>query len=155
MDLKDSEGLQARAAQYALPMQTAKVGRHRARKRRAPLTRRDLAAKGPATDEGDGFIRQLFLVLKTDGSWRPVINLKGLNSFVTTHHFKMESVRMIKAIMQREDWLLKLDLKHAYLSAPIHYDHQKYLRFRWDHRTWQFRALPFVSAVPLTLSQSC
>ena len=67
MDLKDSEGLQARVAQYALPMQTAKVGRHRARNRRAPLTRRDLAAKGPATDEGDGFISQLFLVLKTDG----------------------------------------------------------------------------------------
>lgn len=105
-------------------------------------------------DEGDGFISQLFLVPKTDGSWRLVINLKGLNSFVTTHHFKMESVRMVKAIMQREDWLLKLDLKHAYLSAPIHNDHQKYLQFRWDHRTWQFRALPFgLSSAPHTFTK--
>jgi len=117
----------------------------------------DLVTKGaitPCGEDRDGFVSQLFLVPKSDGSWRPVINLKGLNQFILTQHFKMESVRTVKAIIQKGDWLLKLDLKDAYLSVPIHEDHQKYLRFRWDDRTWQFRALPFgLSSAPQTFTK--
>ena len=117
----------------------------------------DLAAKEAITscgDDDDGFFSQLFLVPKSDGSWRPVINLKGFNKFIITRHFKMESVRTVKAIIQKGDWLLKLDLKDAYLSVPIHADHQKYLRFRWENRTWQFRTLPFgLSSAPQTFTK--
>jgi hypothetical protein len=66
----------------------------------------------------------------------------------------MESVRTVKAIIQKGDWLLKLDLKDAYLSVPIHMDHQKYLRFYWESRAWQFRALPFgLSSAPQTFTK--
>ena len=37
-----------------------------------------------------GFISQMFLVPKSDGSWRPVINLKSLNKYVIARHFKMD-----------------------------------------------------------------
>ena len=117
----------------------------------------DLAGKGaitPCGDNRDGFFSQLFLVPKSDGSWRPVINLKRFNQFVLSQHFKMESVRTVKAIIQKGDWLVKLDLKDAYLSVPIHKDHQKYLRFRWENRAWQFRALPFgLSSAPQTFTK--
>ena len=47
------------------------------------------------------------------------------------------------------DWLVKLDLKDAYLSVPIHVSHQKFLRFRWESKEWQFQALPFgLSSAP-------
>ena len=39
--------------------------------------------------------------------------------------------------------MTKLDLKDAYLSVPIHADSQKFLRFIWKDKTYQFQALPF------------
>ena len=93
-----------------------------------------------------------FLVPKSDGSWRPVVNLKSLNTWVVPHHFKMESIRTVKGLLIQGDWLVKLDLKDAYLSIPIHRPHQKFLRFQrfqWDSREWQFQALPFgLSSAP-------
>lgn len=102
----------------------------------------------PTPNEG-GFSSTIFLVPKTDGSWRPVINLRALNKHVVTHHFKMESIRTIKGLMQQGDWLLKLDLKDAYLSVPMCQEHQKFLKFQWQGRSWQFQALPFgLSSAP-------
>ena len=40
------------------------------------------------------YLSQIFLVEKKDRGQRPVINLKGLNQFVKTEHFKMESIQI-------------------------------------------------------------
>ena len=59
----------------------------------------NLAAKEaiqPVPDDKEGYTSTIFLVPKSDGSWRPVINLKSLNRYVVTHHFKMESIRTVK-----------------------------------------------------------
>ena len=85
----------------------------------------------------------MFIVPKSDGSWRPVINLKALNRHVITRHFKMESIRTVKGLMMKRDWLLKLDLKDAYLAVPIHQAHREFLKFQWQDQLWQFQALPF------------
>ena len=117
----------------------------------------NLVAKGAVTecvDDGGGFVSPLFLVPKSDGSWRPVINLRDLNLYVAASHFKMESVRTVKTIIQRDDWMLKLNLKDAYLSVPIHRAHQKYLRFWLGGRLWQFKVLPFgLSSAPQTFTK--
>ena len=117
----------------------------------------NLAAKEAiqlVADDSEGYTSPIFLVPKSDGSWRPVINLKSLNRYVITHHFKMESIRTVKGLMQRGDWLVKLDLKDAYLTVPIHSSHQKYLRFQWQGQTWEFKVLPFgLSSAPYTFSK--
>ena len=61
----------------------------------------------PREQEAKGFISQLFLVPKKGGGKRPIINLKGLNTFVEKEHFKMESSHMIKDILKPGDWMTK------------------------------------------------
>ena len=86
------------------------------------------------------FLSHIFLVPKKDGSQRPVINLKALNKFVAPEHFKMEHVQLVKELLQEGDWLVKMDLKDAYVAVPIN---RKYLCFQWEGRTFKFSCLPF------------
>ena len=37
----------------------------------------------------------------------------------------MESIKLVKGLIQEGDWLTKLDLKDAYLILPVHQAHQK------------------------------
>ena len=69
------------------------------------------------------FTSPMFLVAKADGSWRPVINLKDLNVHIVSRHFKMEFIRTAKGLLQEGDYMVKLDLKDAYLSVPLHSQH--------------------------------
>ena len=84
----------------------------------------------------------------------PGANLKSLNNYVMARHFKMESIRTAKGLMQTGDWLVKLDLKDAYFSVPIHPSCQKYLKFEWKGQAWQFKALPFgLSSAPYVFTK--
>ena len=38
---------------------------------------------------------------------------------------------MLKDLLRKDDYLVKIDLKDAYLTVPVWRDHQKYLRFLW------------------------
>ena len=89
------------------------------------------------------FVFQIFLVEKRGGGQRPVINLKGLNQFVKTEHFKMEGLHLLPDLLQPQDWMVKMDLKDTYLQIPIHPDHQHLLTFQWEEKTYMFQCLPF------------
>ena len=90
-----------------------------------------------------GFISSVFVVPKKCGGLRPVINLRPLNSFIPYEHFKMESIHMLKDLLRKDDYLVKVDLKDAYLTVPIWEKHQKYLRFLWRDSLLEFACLPF------------
>ena len=90
-----------------------------------------------------GFYSTLFLVPKSDGRMRPVINLKALNFWVRPQHFKMEGIHMLREIVAQDDWLAKLDLEDAYFTVPIDQEHRKFLRFVVDEIQYQFTCLPF------------
>lgn len=91
----------------------------------------------------DGFISQLFVRPKKDGGLRPIINLRGLNQFIQYEHFKMENLAVLKGLIQRNDFLAKIDLKDAYLTVPIALEFRKFLRFTWKTKLYQFRCLCF------------
>ena len=44
---------------------------------------------------------------------------------------------------KKPDWLVKVDLKDAYLTVPIHPDHQCHLWFSIEEVNYQFTCLPF------------
>jgi len=89
------------------------------------------------------FVFQIFLVKKKEGGQCPVINLKALNQLVRVEHFKMERLHLLPDLIQQEDWMIKMDLKDAYLQVPIHEVHQCFLQFAWEGRHYKFQCLPF------------
>ena len=90
-----------------------------------------------------GFYSRLFLVPKKGGSFRPVIGLSQLNKFIANEHFQMENLMCIKHLLNPNEYMVKLDLKNAYLTVSVHPNSQKFLRFIWQGQAYQFLALPF------------
>ncbi len=80
-----------------------------------------------------------------DGRKRPVINLKVLNQYVQTYHFKMEGLQALKDLIKPGDWLAKVDLKDAYFAIPIDPSYRKYLRFVLDNRPTSITVSPLAS----------
>lgn len=78
-----------------------------------------------------GFYSSVFVVPKKDGGWRPIINLRELNRYVISPHFKMENISNLKDVILPRDWMCELDLKDAYLSVPMHRSNWKFLCFSW------------------------
>ena len=99
-----------------------------------------------------GFFSDVFVVPKKDGGWRPIINLKRLNSFLEIPHFKMESIKSLKDVVLPGDYMVKLDLQDAYLTVPMHRSVCKYLRFCWRGEIYEFQSLPFGLAPALSRS---
>ena len=90
-----------------------------------------------------GFYSRLFVVWKTSGSWRPVIDLSTLNLFVDVSHFRMETIQSVLLSVRQGDWMASIGLKEAYLQVPVHPDSRRFLRFVAQGRVYQFSALCF------------
>lgn len=59
-------------------------------------------------------------------------------------HFKMEGLYMVKDLLQKGDYLIKIDLKDAYSVMSISPIHRKYLRFQTGEGSiFEYTALPF------------
>ena len=79
---------------------------------------------------------------------RPVINLKKLNEWVTPQHFKIEGMGTLRELVRTNNWMVKVDLKDAYFTVPIHSSHHPYLRFIVGQEHYQFTCLPLACLVP-------
>ena len=105
-----------------------------------------------------GFYSRLFCVPKTDGSWRPIINLKPMNKFVVKKGFKMETIKNVRQVLRHGMWAATVDLKDAYYHigetkygiqcciftshcTGIHRKSRRYLRFIVDGVIYEFVAL--------------
>ena len=77
----------------------------------------------------EGFISGLFVIPKRwGGGYRPIVILKSLNKFVRTEHFRMEGINSLQDLIRREDFLVKIDLKDAYLTIPIREEDKIFFR---------------------------
>ncbi|XP_046605016.1 uncharacterized protein LOC124297748 [Neodiprion virginianus] len=117
----------------------------------------DLLKKGaiakcnPAKNQ---FISNIFLRPKPDGSKRLIINLKELNTFVITEHFKMEDRKTALRLISPQCFMATLDLKDAYYLIPLAKTHRKYIRFQLDQQYFEFTCLPFgLSVAPLVFTK--
>lgn len=66
----------------------------------------------------------------------------------------MENIETVKGVVRVGNWLIKLDLKHAYLTVPIHRYPESFLRFVWEGKSIQFFCLTSgLSPAPRTFTK--
>ena len=92
----------------------------------------------PFAQRLQGFYSTFFLVPKKSGDLRAVINLRPLNQYLKTQHFKMDTLKTVLNLVKKDDWAISIDLKDAYFHVLIHPKHRKYLRFCIQGRAFQF-----------------
>ena len=88
-----------------------------------------------------GFYSRMFVVPKSSGGWRPVIDLSPFNTSVLKTTFRMETPKTVLDSLLPKDWFVAIDLKDAYFQIPMHQNSKKFLRFVWQGQTYQFRVL--------------
>ena len=89
------------------------------------------------------YYSRLFLRPKSNGGWRPIIDLKMLNPFVGGVKQKQESQQSIRASLTPNTWTFSIDLRDAFFHIPIHKKSRHLLRFCYKGVIYQYRALPF------------
>ena len=92
--------------------------------------------------ESGDFCSNIFLREKKDGTYRLILNLKKLNESIEYHHFKMDTLKSAINLMTKNCYMASIDWKDAYYSVPIHKSHQRYLKFSFDGKFYQFTCLP-------------
>src|SRR5674476_8401 len=85
----------------------------------------------------------MFPVPKQDGRTRPVINLKTINPYIRSIRFKMEGLKTVQDLLRKDWWMVKVDLADAFHHVPLHPRAQRYFRFRWQTRLYQWIVMPF------------
>lgn len=79
------------------------------------------------TKVGSGFLSSMFAIPKPDGLCRPILNLKRLNTFTIVKKFRLLSHYTVPNFLQKDDFLIKIDLSQAYFHIPIKEKHQRFL----------------------------
>lgn len=90
-----------------------------------------------------GFLSRLFLTPKPDGSSRPIFNLRRLNEFLSPKKFRLVNHFTVTTFLQRNDFMVKIDLSQAYNHVLVKPSHRRFLLFVYRGKTYSMRCLPF------------
>lgn len=78
---------------------------------------------------------------------RLIIDLRYVNKHLVKHKFKLEDMKVVANVFQKNDFVVSFDLKSGYHHIPIDPNHQGYLAFQWEFqgvkRFFKFTVLPF------------
>ena len=105
----------------------------------------DMCRKGVivrADHSSEGFVSRIFTRDKSDGSTRIILDLSDFNDCVEYKHFKMDSLQTALNLMSPGCYMASIDWKDAYYSVPIKQDYQKYLKFEWEGKMYQYTCFP-------------
>ena len=89
------------------------------------------------------FVSSYFLIDKSNGQKRFILNLKKLNCFMEPPHFKLEDQKTVMRLLTKNSYMASIDLKDAFHLISIAEEDRKYLRFEFNYKLYQFNCLPF------------
>ncbi len=107
----------------------------------AVLLAKDAIEPVPPAEMKSGFYSPYFIVPKKDGGLRPILDLRVLNRALHKLPFKMLTQKRIFQCVRPFDWFAAIDLKDAYFHVSILPRHRPFLRFAFDGRAYQYKAL--------------
>jgi hypothetical protein len=84
-----------------------------------------------------------FFTIQESTKRRPILDCQRLNQHIQCEHFKMEGVPALREIIEKDDFLCKIDLKDAYTVVPIQKDSRRFLTFKNEGIVYQYRSLAF------------
>ena len=91
---------------------------------------------------------------KQQGKWRPIINIKYLNSYLRKIPFKMTKVSFVMGWLKPGFFLSSIDLTDAYYSVPLHPSAWRFMRFKWRGVLYEYMVLLFgLSSSPRIFSK--
>ena len=122
---------------------------------------KDLLSQGCITKtekiDPSGFVSNIFLVPeKEKNSFRMILNLKHLNKFMSTRHFKMDSIKDVQRLVARGFWIATCDITDAFPHLMARKDQQKLLQFCWNDSTYRFCTMPQgLASAPYEFTRVC
>ena len=89
-------------------------------------------------------LSSIYTVPKKDSDKRrPVHNLRWVNNHIKHQHFKMATMKDVKAAVTEGCFMAKIDLSDCFWGLPVHKADQRFLSFRWRGKNYSFSVLPF------------
>ena len=79
------------------------------------------------------FLSGVFLQRKKDNTNRVILNLKKLNTYVVSRHFKMEHLETALALVDEGCYMASIDLRHAYYSCS---------QFKFEGVRYRYKVMP-------------
>ena len=91
----------------------------------------------------NSFMSNIFLVAKKDRqSWRFIVNLVHLNKFLTPKFFKMEGLKDICRLAEKDSYICVCDIRDSYSHVYVRPRYQSLLSFNWKEKTYKMTSLP-------------
>ena len=78
-----------------------------------------LLAKGTIVEVCDASVGVILIPKKIPGKFRPIVNIKYLNSFIRHEHFKMGNLETVRTLIRKGDFMAKIGLMGAYFTVPF------------------------------------
>jgi hypothetical protein len=114
----------------------------------------EIGAISKVVSESGQFVSKIFVVPKSNGKFRLVLNLKKFNKFVEFEHFKMEDYRTVCNLLEKDIFMASVDIQDAFHLIPIDSSHRRFLRFEWLGQMYEYTCLPFgLSSAPRTFTK--
>ena len=73
----------------------------------------------PSYEEEGELISAIFATPKSDGGYRLILNLRCVNEYIDTEHFKIHSLKEILKLVERNCYMAASDIKDAHYSIPV------------------------------------
>lgn len=89
------------------------------------------------------FVSRMFVVPKGDDKWRLIIDLRWVNQFCASSPLKFETLKRLRNLSKRDNYMSSLDLHDGYYALGIAEEDMKYFTVNYyKGELWRLAGLP-------------